>query len=552
MGRMRWGQRAFLLLSGSFLVLLGPAGQAEGFRVKEITTFGSHQVAVDLGGQTSATVSILASDRSGSQLVLGKAKNVATQDGFPPQQFGPRLVGNMVTLTPGSRKWANVHYDGNGYQVPVVIRAWASQGTVLNNGRLIVTDDPEGNRDKASFWFELSARNSIPTWQILLGLALWLVPGGQLGTFILWGNTSNTGSATITFDHQSGTKTIYYTYTGCTAFADYNGSFILDPRSTPAGQAIVLNIQGWCGGEGAGNWARVSQAVTVPPDFHSFATGSSYYVFGTPSYPVFAYYLDRGAKVSGPDDCGGYYTDFYPASGGGINFVISGADCDSNMWGAPGKPGTSYTSMPSLTLIAFAIPGGWEDLSGNSFNPRVSYRYSLSWTYKSLSYSPTPYIPGNASTTPVSFQLPDGTVVYGNAVQFSPNGYTDGMAIVSGSPIGIGGLPDLIIPYRNPKCTFKNNSSDKTFTVYFLDPPGTYSLSSLPGGMIPAQTSQLVPGASAVYPEGFYLVQDSSGSFVYPNSDGGGLSVTGCTVLSSFYNRATEETVIIDPGFLAY
>jgi len=546
---MRWGQRTFLLLSGSFLALFGFTGQAGGFRMKEITTFGSHQIVVDLGGQTSATVSILASDQQGSQLVLGKVANVATQGGRPPQRLGLSLMGNTLTFAPGERKWANVQYDGNNYQVPVVIRAWASQGTFLNSGLLIVTDNPD--RNQASFRFELSARNSIPTWKLLLGFALWFIPGGQLATAILWGNTSNTGSTTVALDPQLGTKTIYYTYTGCTATADYNGSFTLDPRYVPAGQAIVLNFQGWCGGGGVGNWARVSQAVAVPPDFHSFATGSSYYVFGTPSYRVFAYYLGKTASVMGPDDCGGYYTDPYPASGGGINFVISGAGCDRNMWGAPGKPGTVYTSMRSLTLIA-AISGGWGDLSGTSFNPGVSYKYSLSWTNKSLPYSPTPYIPGNVSTTPVSSQLPDGTVVYGNAVQFSPNGYTDRMAIVSGSPIGIGGLPDLTIPYRNPKCTFKNNSSDKTFTVYFLDPPGTYSLSSLPGGMIPAQTSQLAPGASAVYPPGFYLVQDSSGSVVYPNSNGGGLSVTGCALRSSFYNRATEETAMISPGFLAY
>ena len=527
-------------LGFALVLFLGSLAHAEGFLMKEIRTFGTHRMAIDLGGQSSATVSILAGDQPGGQLVRGRVTDVWTEDNRPPRRLSPYVMENRLNLGQGQIKQARVEY-GSSNEVPVVIRAWASQGNVFNDGLLIVTDNMQ-DPSRATFRYELRAQGGLSTWQILLGFALWFVPGGQIGTFILWGSTSNSGSTTITINS---TKTVYYKYTGCTAFSDYDDSFTLY-ASAPAGQAIVLNVQGWCGGLGAGNWARVSQAVAVPPDFHSFAIDNSSYVFGTPSYQVFAYYLGKTASVMGPDDCDGYYTDAYPTSGGGINFVISGADCDSNMWGAPGKPGTVYTSIPSLTLIA-AASGGFEDLSGITFNPGVSYRYSLSWTNKSFRYSPSPYIPGNVSTTPVSSQLPDGTVVYGNAVQFSPNGYTDGMAIVSGNPIGIGGVPDLTIPYRAPKCTFENNSRGKTFTVYFLDPPGTYSLSSLPGGMIPAQTSQLAPGASAVYPPGFYLVQDSSGSVVSP---GGFLRISGCTYGGSF--RAGEDAATIYPGFVAY
>ncbi len=547
MGRMRWGERVFLL-SGLFLVLLGFTAQAKGFLMKEIRTFGRQQIAIDLDGRAEAKVSVLASDQSGRQLVFGKVYEVETQDGSPPQRFGP-LVGNRLNLARGQRKRVNVYYDGNNYKVPVVIRAWASQGTILNAGRLIVTDNKDNPRG-ASFRYELSARGSLPTWQFLLGFALWFVPGGQPLTPILWGSVSNTGSTTIVLDRRE-TKTIYYTYTGCSAAQDYNDSFTLDPRYVPAGQAIVLNIQGWCGGLGVGNWARVSQAVAVPPDFYAFATtpsGRVSFAFGTPNRRVFDYHLYTSASVYGPDDCGGYYTDPYPnRDGRSINFAISGADCAYNIWGLPGKPGVSYSWLPNLTLIARAWPGGWRASDGSSagplFDPGVPYQYSPSWREKRYTYSPTPFFPGDVSTTPVSYQLPDGTVGSTNVVQFSPHGYTDGMAIVSGRSTGTIWLPDLIIPPRSPKCTFKNDSSE-TLTVYLLDPPGTYSPSSLLGGTVPAQASQLPPGASANYPPGFYLVQDSSGRD-YPHSL---LNITGCVTRSSF----EEEAVSISPGFLAY
>jgi hypothetical protein len=550
MGWMRRERKSLSSLLGFALVLLlGSLGHAEGFLLKQIDAFNTYQIPIDLGGQSSATVSILASDQTGDQMVYGTVQNIWTEDNHPPQRLGPQIMWNTLNLNQGQIKQARVYYLARNY-VPVVIRAWASQGNMFNTGTLIITDNIN-DPNQATFRYTLRAQGELPLWRILLGLALWLIPGGQIGTILLWGNTSNSGSTTIAIPPDVSSKTIYYKYTGCTAAADYDGSFTLY-ASAPAGQAIVLNVQGWCGGVGAGNWARVSQVVAVPTDFHSFATsGLSKYVFGTPSYRVFAYYLGKTAKVTGPDDCGGTYTDLYPASGGGINFVISGADCDSNMWGAPGKPGTSYTSVPSLTLIA-AIDGGWGDMYGTTFTPPVSYQYSLSWTNKTFTYQPSPYISGNASTTPVSSQLPDGTVVYGKAVQFSPSGYTtDGMAIVAGSSIGIGRLPSLTIPSRSPKCTFKNNSSNYTYTVYLLDPPGTYSLSSLPGGMVPAQTSQLNPRASAVYPPGFYLVLDSSGGVVYP---GGNLSITGCTYRESwaFGSGDDIEVASISPGFLAY
>ncbi len=547
---MRRGQKSPLLSLGFALaLLLGPLGHAEGFLMKEIRTFGTHRMAIDLGGQNSATVSILAGDQPGEQLVVGRVGNIWTEDRRPPRRRSPYVMENTVILNQGQIKRARVEY-GSSNAVPVVIRGWASQGNIFNTGLLIITDNWDPNR--ATFRYELSARGSLPLWQFLLGFALWFVPGGQIGTVTLWGSTSNSGSTTITIDS---TKTVYYRYTGCTAVRDYDGSFTLH-ASAPAGQAIVLNVQGWCGGWGIGNWARVSQAVTVPSDFHRYSTGQTEYNFVALNRTILRYVIRKRSYVGGPDDCGNYHTDPYPSSGGGINFVISGADCDSNMWGAPGKPGRSYTSVPSLTLTVEASPGYLANQFGSPLGtqPSIPYRYSLSWTRRQFAYQPSAYVPGYVYTTWVSSQLPDGTTVSRRVPQFSIHGYTDRMAIVSSNTIGVR-PPDLVIPPRNSRCTFRNETRDQRFTVYLLDPPGTYSASSPYGGSIFPQTSELGPGASASYPPGFYLVAKSGSTtdFVTPNA-GRGLTVRGCSTTSDFYTRDPDgvERTNISPAFLAY
>jgi hypothetical protein len=127
----------------------------------------------------------------------------------------------------------------------------------------------------------------------------------------------------------------------------------------------------------------------------------------------------------------------------------------------------------------------------------------------------------------------------------------DGMAIVSQSNIGVR-APDLVIPARNSRCTFRNDTNDQRFTVYLLDPPGTYSASSPYGGTVFAQVSELAPRASASYPPGFYLVARSGSTtdFVTPNA-GRGLTVQSCTTTSNFYNEDSGGTNI-SPAFLAY
>jgi hypothetical protein len=506
-------------------------------------------MAIDLGGQSSATVSILAGDQPGEQLVVGRVENMWTQDNRPPRRRSPYVMENTVTLGQGQIKRARVEY-GSRNDVPVVIRGWASQGNIFNSGLLIVTDNMD-DPNRATFRYELSARGGLPLWKFLLGYALWLVPGGQIGTFILWGSTSSSGSTTITIDS---TKTVYYRYTGCTAVGDYNGSFTLY-ASAPAGQAIVLNVQGWCGWGGVGNWARVSQAVTVPSDFHQYSTSTTEYNFVALNRTIFKYVLNKASYVGGPDDCSNYYTDRYPhyASGGGINFVISGHGCDGNMWGAPNKPGRSYTSVPSLTLTVEASTGYLANQFGSSLGAEgyIPYRYSLSWTRRQFTYQPSAYIPGYAYTTWVSSQLSDGTTVSRRVPQFSIYGSMDQMAIISQDTIGVR-PPDLVIPSRNSRCTFRNETNDQRFTVYLLDPPGSYSAFSPYGGTVFAQASELAPRASASYPPGFYLVTRSGSAtdFITPNA-GRGLTVQNCRTISDFYD-SDWGGADISPAFLAY
>jgi hypothetical protein len=530
--------------------------------MKEIRTFGTHRMAVDLGGQSSATISIVAGDQPGEQLVVGRVGNIWTEDGRPPQRVGPYVMKNTLNLGQGQIKRARVDY-GTSNDVPVVIRGWASQGNIFNRGLLIVTDNMN-DPNRATFRYELRAQGGLPLWQFLLGFALWFTPGGQIGTFILWGSTSNSGTTTITISSEQYSRTIYYKYTGCTAFRDYDGSFTLY-ASAPAGQAIVLNVQGWCGGAGIGNAARVSQAVTVPPDFHDHSRIRPAFTFEALGYR-FTYPFFFDTSIRGPDDCGGTYTDGYPASGGGINFVISGADCDTNMWGAPGKPEGSYTRMPSLTLYTNASPiyPGYlyirDPRSGNYLGVSASYRYALSWTTRTFTYQPSPYVPGNAYTVPISSQLPDGTRVNTQAPRFDIYGYTDGMGIIYGNPIGVS-LPDLVIPHRNAKCTFENRTTNQSFRVYLLDPPGTYRTSSSSGGSVPAVTYDLPAGRRLTLPPGLYIVGSSNGDTVYPNrasADGRvDLYVQGCNIESQggYYSEDTGNWIIvvdISPAFFAY
>jgi hypothetical protein len=138
--------------------------------------------------------------------------------------------------------------------------------------------------------------------------------------------------------------------------------------------------------------------------------------------------------------------------------------------------------------------------------------------------------------------------------KFDIYGQMDEMAIVYGNSIGVS-FPDLIIPTRSPKCTFRNNTANESFTVYLLDPPGTYQLSSS-GGSVAPTTYGLPAGRELVLPPGLYIVKSSNGGTVYPGQETG-LFVERCGVMSNFGYYSPDDDVWetiadISPMFFAY
>ncbi|WP_377749939.1 hypothetical protein, partial [Pseudomonas aeruginosa] len=82
--------------------------------------------------------------------------------------------------------------------------------------------------------------------------------------------------------------TLYYKMTGCTATSDFNGSFSVPVSQLQPGVAYGVDIYGWCGGGGVGNWAKAVQRALVPRPLDQ---GARYtYSFSDPSVPGYSIY----------------------------------------------------------------------------------------------------------------------------------------------------------------------------------------------------------------------------------------------------------------------
>ncbi|RTI56530.1 hypothetical protein CSW14_05910 [Thermus scotoductus] len=325
----------------------------------EITTWGTHEFAL---GNFSGTkeLSILAGRTLGSNGLMGIPSRIDVweQGGrlpLPPVEQlpgNPSHMGRTYEVQSGKMYEGRVDYGPGGLRA-LHIRVRASQGTIFNAGKVVVTDASNYSSDSAKYVYgEVYTRGGMPTWRILLGLAFWISGFGVPVAAALLGNPSGSSEFTVTFPEGTSSVTLYYKMTGCTAFSDFNGSFSVPVSQLQPGVAYGVDIYGWCGGGGIGNWAKAVQRALVPRPLDQ---GASYrYSFSDPSVPGYSIYVAGDYSIYGPDDCSGWYTDRYEHNNG-IHFKIGGAECWRAGFGLPGQTGRVLTSAPSLTLKTYPI-----------------------------------------------------------------------------------------------------------------------------------------------------------------------------------------------------
>lgn len=455
----------------------------------EITTWGTHKFVL---GDFSGTeeLSILAGKTLGSNGLMGMLSRIDVQEqgGGPApilQQLpgGSGHMGYTYQVQSGKMYEGRVDYGPGGLRA-LHIRVRARQGTALNNGKVIVTDASNYRSGSAQYVYgEVSASGGIATWRLLLGLAFWVSGYGIPVAAALWGDRSGSGEFTVTFPEETSSVTFYYKMTGCTAALDFNGSFSVPVSQLQPGVAYGVDIYGWCGGGGVGNWAKAVQRALVPRPLDQ---GASYrYSFSDPSVPGYSIYAAGTYSIYGPDDCSGWSTDLYEHNNG-IHFKIHGAnECWREGFGLPGQTGQVLTSAPSLTLKA--DPGWWvsgttqegndpyifRDVLGSrkpaalfemasaktTFTPRVFY-YGYFWTSTASGTASSGQSTVSGGGTYATFAMTDGRYPGGdNVYDYSSSLYL---------------THSITFPPYTGTCTLKN-SGTSTITIHELTPPGTFT-----------------------------------------------------------------------------
>lgn len=460
----------------------------------EITTWGTYEFAL---GNFSGTkkLSILAGRTLGSNGLTGipGSIDVWEQGGESPLAFDKQLpqppggsshMGRTYEVQSGKMYKGQVDYGPGGLRA-LHIRVRASQGTVFNNGQVVVTDASNYSSNSAQYVYgEVSAGGGIPTWRLLLGLAFWISGYSIPIAAALLGDQSGSGEFTVIFPEGTSSVTLYYKMTGCTAFQDYKNSFSVPVSQLQPGVAYGVDIYGWCGGGGVGNWAKAVQRALVPRPLDQ---GSSYmYSFSDPSVPGYVIYTAGDYAISGPDDCGGWYTDPYDHKNG-IHFKISGEECWTTGFGLPGQTGRVLTSAPSLTLkvrpvwwvsgttgeakdyVTFSDvllsrkPAGlFEGASVQAtFTPRVFY-YGIFGTGTASGTASSGGSTVSGTGTYATFAMTDGR-------------YPDGDNVYdSSAPSLLTHTYSITFPAYTGTCTLKN-SGTSTITIHELTPPGTFT-----------------------------------------------------------------------------
>lgn len=455
-----------------------------------------------------------------------------------------------------------VRYRPDGSKA-LYIRVRASQGNIFNAGKVILTDAPDYQRSSAQLAYgEVWANGGIPTWAAILGGVFWMTGFGIPVAAVLWGTSSGSAEYVLTLPPGTpSTITLYYKMTGCTAVRDYDGSFTVPVSSLQPGVAYGVDIYGWCGGGGIGNWARAVQRALVPRPLDS---GSGYaYTFSDPQVPSYRIQLFGSFSIYGPDDCRGYYTDRYEYNNG-IHFKMSGDGCWGTGFGAPGNTGGVRTSLPSLEVRTW--PGWWTYgaatdntdlviLSRILGSRRPSNLYASSPTPLSATFTPRGYYNGTFGTATASgtattfpfFNSTTGTGVY-QTFTFADGRYPGGDNVFDAGQTLTFPSTSLTFPPYTGTCTLRNKTSS-TLTVYELTPPATltgYVQNGNASYSFPSRTVN--PGGTvSLGRNGLYYYTGGSGNLYTDLEVQGG----GCSFVTSVVYGPPDarETSTLNPRF---
>lgn len=425
------------------------------------------------------------------------------------------------------------------------VRMWAANGNMFNSGRLTVADTSiaaqEKNPQKARLIYgSVSANGDVPIWAAFLGVLFWLTAYGAPVTAILLGHTSGTSQGVFVIPPDAPSLTLYYNMTGCTAFSDYNGSFTVPVSQMQPGVAYVLDMYGWCGGGGVGNWAGVWQRAVLPGDLNLERYNMNVFFRGggiPGDYYTLAGRVTR--TVRGPGSCWNFReAEYNPQEG--IQYKISGEGCGD--FGSPGASGSVYPSFPSLTL---------RDIVGKGVRPIfVSYGSSLesAWfeyaryrTYteyerRYTTFTPRAWVRGRLYSSPSSGTATGGGETVsgtGTAYDFIPEDLPQERAFYDPSWTITSGYSWSLGPYTGT-CTVKNRAN-KSLTIYELTPPMTFT--GKPGRTVwvdfPSFT--LGPGQSRSF--------GAPGTYYTPEVNFiGWLGVSGCSLITQIRMKVGSES----------
>ena len=406
-----------------------------------------------------------------------------------PGNFLPHALWS-IPVTSGSMYDVYIEYkpQTSGDRI-LYVRMQAANGNIFNRGVLTLADTQAAaqNKDpqKANLVYgSVSAGRNLPIWAGVLGVLFWLSGYGIPVAAVLWGQVSGSSEGVFVISGDVPSLTLYYNMTGCTATQDYNNSFTVPVSQMQPGVAYTLDLYGWCGGGGIGNWAAAKQRAVLPGNLLAIDRSAYFRDPNVPGYELVGRVENRA--IFGPDDCGGTYEDpLMPTNG--ILYKISGADCTSDTFGAPGESRSLYLSFPSLTLRDYIDQRMYPNVTNHSGAPHLrdawsaygAPRMNTGRERRETTFTPRAWVRGNLSSYPSSGTATGGGETrsgVGTAYRFNPWD-----ASLNSAFYDLGWNISLryswtLKPYTKT-CTVRNITSgpnQKSFTIYELTPAQTF------------------------------------------------------------------------------